>query len=370
MTLASLIYYFGTSSRRATISTDPERPLASQGSDLRAGRALGLQDIKRGVALLAVFFAASACRKEAPAPTAPRDARRVVGDASTPKPRPLRFGFAPSHGAIDAAKAGQRLAAFLSERAGVHVTPFVASSYGTLVKGIREGWVDIGWLPPFVYVMAARDGHAVALARFVRTGKGSYHSAFIVRAQSPLRSFGDLRGKRMAYTDPRSSGGYLVPRAHLVRLGFEPDQLFSNQAFVGSHKAVVEAVLNGQADVGVTFFSPIQVRDGGVEIGASAWHQHYPARAKEIRVLAQSDAIPSDVISARTGCPIDAAERVRRAFYDMHTVPAGRELLQSIFNAERATVAYQADYKHIEQIMRTAQERLPAHKKGVEDKTR
>jgi hypothetical protein len=36
-----LFYYFSKPSRRATISTDPERALAPHRSDLRAGRALG-----------------------------------------------------------------------------------------------------------------------------------------------------------------------------------------------------------------------------------------------------------------------------------------------------------------------------------------
>ena len=257
--------------------------------------------------------------------------------------------------ANDAAAAGKRLADYLSKRAGVAVVPFVASSYGTLVRGFTEGWVDFGWLPPLVYVMASQSGKAEPLAKFVRLGKGSYHGAFIVRASSRFKTLQSLEGKRIAYTDPRSSAGYLFPRAHLRRLGLEPDAFFSQQAFLGSHKRVVGAVLDGRAEVGVTFFSPQE----GREPGAAAWTQHFPVRAREIRVIAQTPAIPSDVIAARAGCPKDVAEKVRAAFIAMGDDPVGREILSSIFNAERAIPANASEYVEIERMIQTKPRKKP-----------
>lgn len=268
---------------------------------------------------------------------------------------PVRFGFAPAHGAADAARAGRSLAAYLSARAGVEVKPFVASSYGTLVKGLAEEWVDIGWLPPLVYVMASLEKPATPLAKFERLGRGSYHGAFIVRADSQFHKLADLRGMRMAYSDPRSSAGYLFPRTYLKSQGLEPDALFANQAFLGSHRRVVEAVLDRRADVGATFFSPL----AGREPGATAWTQHFPTRAHELRVLAQTAAIPSDVIAARHGCPPEVQQRVREAFLKMADEPAGRELLSRIFNAERAVAASRSDYAELEHLARAQKTRWP-----------
>src|SRR5262245_58804182 len=196
--------------------------------------------------------------------------------------RGLLVGFTPAHGAAEASAWGQRLAAYLGTRAGAPTRPFVASSYGALVSGLNEGRVDIGWLPPLVYATSAHAGRLVPLVKFVRHGRGHYFAAFIVRAGSPIRELAQLRGKRIAWTDPRSSAGYLFPRAHLLELGFDPERFFSNQVFVGSHRAVVEAVLEGRADVGATYYSP--GKPG--EVVANAWAQHFPARASEIRVLA------------------------------------------------------------------------------------
>jgi phosphate/phosphite/phosphonate ABC transporter binding protein len=273
------------------------------------------------------------------------------GSAPPPAPRPekaLLFGFSPAHGAAEAAVWGARLATYLSARTGLRSRPFVASSYGALVEGLRQGRVDVGWLPPLVYVTAARGADIAPLVKFVRHGRGDYHAAFIVRAASPVRDLRELQGKRIAWSDPRSSAGYLFPRTHLVEQGLEPDRFFAHQVFLGSHRRVVEAVLDGRADVGVTFFSPGP--RGAVVM--SAWHQYVPARAKEIRVLASVGPIPSDVISARRALGPEIHARFREAFVGMHEHPVGRELLQAIFNADRALPSSPGDYASLEEMAR------------------
>jgi phosphate/phosphite/phosphonate ABC transporter binding protein len=261
-----------------------------------------------------------------------------------PVPRALLFGFTPAHGAAEAAAWGSRLAAYLTVRLGMPTRPFVASSYGTLVERMTEGRVDIGWLPPLVYVAAAKRGGAEPVVKFVRHGRSNYHSAFIVRSASPLQALRDLAGKRMAWTDPRSSAGYLFPRAFLLRSGMDPDHLFSHQAFLGNHRRVVEAVLDGRADVGVTYYSP----GTPGRVVADAWHQYFPKRTREIRILALAGPIPSDTISVRRNLSLDVTEKVREAFVRMNEDPAGRELLLRVFSADRALPARRSEYAGVE----------------------
>jgi phosphonate transport system substrate-binding protein len=269
-----------------------------------------------------------------------------------PPPQALVFGFTTAHGAAEAASWGKRLGAYLGARIGCPLRPFVASSYGMLVRGLTEGRVDLGWIPPMLFVDAARRGDAIPLVKFVRLGRSTYHSAFIVRHSSSARTLADLRGQRMAWIDPRSSAGYLFPRTYLLKAGLDPDHFFAHQAFLGSHRRVVEAVLQGKVDVGVAFFSP---GDGGT----SAWQQFYPARAHEIRILASVGPIPSDVIAGRRGLPREVAARVRDVFVRMHLDPEGRELLEWILTAERALPARMEDYALAEQLAEISKPGLP-----------
>src|SRR5258706_576603 len=143
--------------------------------------------------------------------------RDLLPDGETP---------APGEGSItvedDQAREGVRLRIELPHLRTTRTAFLSHAEYGILLAH-----PELRGLPPLGYVMAARAGRAEPLAKFVRLGKGSYHGAFIVRATSPFKDLASLRGRRIAYTDPRSSAGYLFPRAHLARSGFDPDTFFS-----------------------------------------------------------------------------------------------------------------------------------------------
>jgi len=77
-----------------------------------------------------------------------------------------------------------------------------------------------------------------------------YHSAVIVRADSPYQSVADLKGKRFAFGDISSTSGSLYPRVVLDQHGFS--NFTEPQTFVysGGHDATLAAVINGTVEGG------------------------------------------------------------------------------------------------------------------------
>lgn len=69
-----------------------------------------------------------------------------------------------------------------------------------------------------------------------------YYSYFIVNKDSPIKSFEELRGKKFAFTDPRSNSGKLVPTYVLGTMNETPDTFFKEYIFTGSHDNSIEAV--------------------------------------------------------------------------------------------------------------------------------
>jgi phosphonate transport system substrate-binding protein len=82
----------------------------------------------------------------------------------------------------------------------------------------------------------------------VREGRTESRSAIVARADARL-SLQRLSGKRAAWVDPLSIGGYLLARKHLVDRGIDPERTFGEQRFVRTHPAVLNAVLHDEADV-------------------------------------------------------------------------------------------------------------------------
>lgn len=65
-----------------------------------------------------------------------------------------------------------------------------------------------------------------------------------MRADSPLRSFADLRGRSWSYNDLNSHSGYNVTRHRLVQMG-ETHGFFSRVVEAGSHQRSIRLVAGG-----------------------------------------------------------------------------------------------------------------------------
>ena len=150
---------------------------------------------------------------------------------------------------------------------------------------------------------AAHDGRAVPLALPVRNGVSSYSTALFVAERSKLRRAEDLAGVRAAWVDRQSVSGYLLARAALRARGIDLERAFAVNRFVGSHDAVVQAVLDGSADVGATFVYLDDLNAAPVRAG---WG------SANVRVLAHAGPIPADILAAGARVPAAIFQQVQR----------------------------------------------------------
>src|SRR5262249_35694649 len=137
----------------------------------------------------------------------------------------------------------------------------------------------------------------------VRNGVSSYFTALFVLERSTLQRAEDMSGVRVAWVDRQSVSGYLLIRASLRAQGIDLARAFGDTRFLGSQDAFVQAVLDGNADVGATF----------IYIDA---HRGTPMRAgwgaAKVRVLSQAGPIPADVLAVGARVPTAITETVRK----------------------------------------------------------
>jgi phosphate/phosphite/phosphonate ABC transporter binding protein len=235
------------------------------------------------------------------------------------------FGLASVQGADSARQPLVDFVSWTGERAQIEISTKAAASYAELAKRIREGALDVAWLPPVLYVALERDGIVAPLVSNHRAGEAAFHGVLLVHASAPIHSLDGLRGLRVAWVDPCSASGYVIPRIQLAALGIDPRKTFASETFTGSHDAAVRAVAEGEADVTATFARI----DGAGHVTSGSWSQLPEARA-HVRVLWTLGAIPSDVIAARVDYPAELRERIAEAFVastnDARITPVARRL--------------------------------------------
>jgi phosphonate transport system substrate-binding protein len=247
----------------------------------------------------------------------------VVSAADSPPGspgQPLRMLFVPSGDSQIILEGGQDLARLLQQACGLHFTTAVATGYSAVVEAMGAGKADIGWLATFSYVLA-KQKHDVDLLLIVsRFGSPFYRGQIVVRADSGLRELADLKGKRAAFVDPASTSGHIYPKVLLRAQGYDPERFFSKSVFVGSHPAVILAVMRGEVDAGATY-----------DDARAAVAKSYPDVFKQTRVIAYTKDIPNDVVAVRKGIDPAVKDKIRDGLRRVAGSPEGAKILKRIY---------------------------------------
>lgn len=212
----------------------------------------------------------------------------------------------------------------LADAVSLEVSGSILLDYPALLGDMRDGVVDLGWLPPIIALKAFDVRRALPLALPVRNGHAVYHTALFAKEGSPLQSADDLDGVRAAWVDPFSASGYLVIRAALRARGVDVDRAFSTETFVESHERVVEEVALGRADVAATFVH----YDATGHIARSGWE------TERMQVVTSFGPIPADMIAASRRAPAAMIERAKDVLLDADHVALG-QATNELLEAER-----------------------------------
>jgi len=235
------------------------------------------------------------------------------------------FGLVVPSGGSELPTRVDRLTKMLGAHAGIEVERFDAPNYGALAKEVREGRVDIAWLPPIVFV---RLSDAVTpIGSILRGGQSAYEAALVVKSDSKIRTIDGLRGTRAGWVDPWSAAGFVLPRVKLALLGVDPRSVFRTETFYGGHRAVMKALAEGACDVAGTYARA----DEEGTVTAGAWSE---IEGAEVRVLATFGAIPPDVIAVRKDYPEAARVKILESLRAACSEESTRVVLREIFNGD------------------------------------
>ena len=248
----------------------------------------------------------------------------------------ITMGFVPMRDGDTLIESVEPLTAMLSEELGVKVRGFTATNYVGVVEGLGSGQVDFGFIPPFAYVLANQESNAqVVLTSLNRHGEAFYRSQFLVREDSQINSFQDIRGKVVAFVDPSSTSGYLFPGAHLIGEGIDLEREI-DYIYSGGHDKSLQLLLNGDIDVAPTF---VDVRD--------RYKDEFPGAMEETRVLGYTENIPNISVTTSGSMDDEMRLKIQEALLNIAEREDGKALLAELFNMHGFVVASDSDYEVI-----------------------
>lgn len=231
-------------------------------------------------------------------------------------------------------------------REGVFLIP---PSYSDARNKLEDGAVDVALVCTGTYVHALPGGLVKLLAQPEFPRGREYRSLFLVPAGSPYEKLEDLRGKTMAFTDPESNTGYIVPTAEVAGLGRDPGSFFRKIVFTGSHDRSITAVATGIVDCAA--------------VDSLVWEASVnedPSLADRARLIWRSEPFGPPPIVVPAGLDEKLRDSLQKAFLALDEDREGREILAAI-GIERFVRPKPDDYRTAIEIHKNSelQERTP-----------
>jgi phosphonate transport system substrate-binding protein len=261
----------------------------------------------------------------------------------------ITLALVPSSTPGDSRFALDRLCIALTKILDTPVHGINSSSYQELASEMEKDRVDYAWIPPVLMMLTQERIQLRPLLSAIRNDRTDYSAALFVDGAKPFRSLEDLRGTRVAWVDPTSASGYVIPRFHLATRGIELQGFFKEEHFLRSHTEVVRAVLDGSADVGATYG---QIPEPGQPVTRAGFLDVAPHR--HIRVIEWSRPIPNDMIVGH-GLLSKPDHRIfSNAILTLAENDRGRRLLYAAFHADKFMTTPRLALKPIEEILEIA----------------
>ena len=138
---------------------------------------------------------------------------------------PVKLHFVPSVDAKVIEDNSKTFKTFLEKNTPYKFEVTIPQSYIAVVEAFGTKRADVAAFNTFGYILAHDKYGAEARLTVLRHGLATYQSQFIVKAGSPIKKIEDLNGKKVAFVEPASTSGYLLPLKTLNEKGIKPKEI-------------------------------------------------------------------------------------------------------------------------------------------------
>ncbi len=211
----------------------------------------------------------------------------------------LTIGLLPGGDPKATEKQSFKLAEKIQARIGRPVQIYISKNYTGMIEALKTKKVDFAVLSAMTYVVAEKEVPIKVLLKKTWNNSPYYYSALISRAEGGVKKISDLKHKKIAFVDEKSTSGYMYPEIHLRRQKII-DSDFKSITFSGSHAASIEMLEKGEVDAIAVFADDEKGKVG-------AWTHFSHSKKFKPRLIWVSEPIPNDPIV------------VRQDFYDENT---------------------------------------------------
>ena len=207
----------------------------------------------------------------------------------------------------------------------------VAPSAAQMIKLLEEKRVDFYMESAYPTYLINRLGAAKLLLRRWKGGIAEYRSVIFAGKESGISRFEDLRGKMIAFEDPGSTSGYLLPKPVLFKKGFSVAQKASPGDKVAANE--IGYIFGESATNTVNLVLQDKVAAGAISNDDYAGLEEKSKAS--IAILGETDSMPRHLVSVRKDLPDPVGKRLKEILLNMHQDEEARQILRATDNTTK-----------------------------------
>lgn len=257
------------------------------------------------------------------------------------KDNPIKLFFVPSIDAKVIEDNSKILKDYLEKNTPYKFDVAIPQSFIAVVEAFGTKRADVAGINTFGYILAHKKYGAEARLTMIRRGLSTYRAQFIAKEGGPIKTLADIQGKKMAFVDPASTSGFLLPKKILKDRKITP----KDEVFAMTHDGVVSMVYQGQVDAGATYYSPPS--EGEIQDARRMVKIQYPDVEKKIKIVELTDSIPNDPLIFRKDLPEEMKKTIVDAFIKFVRTPEGKAAFDKVYGATDLKLATDADYEPV-----------------------
>lgn len=184
---------------------------------------------------------------------------------------------------------------------------------------LQSGEVDLFFESPFGATQAYESVGAIPLLRRWKGGISEYYSVIVALKSSDISGVGNLRGRMVAFEEPTSTAGYILPKALFVNEGLTATEKQESTSsvgpeeigyfFSGSTENSIALLLAGKIDAAAIQFDDFE------ELAAD--------QRDQTKVITKTQAVPRHMVMASPRMSAALRQSVSAILLDMENSEDG-----------------------------------------------
>ena len=252
---------------------------------------------------------------------------------------PVKIGVAAMISPKETVRYYKQLIDYVGTKLGSPVDMVQKENYDEMDAMLERGEVQIAFLCSGPYVKDHAKFGAELLVAPQSYGQPFYHAYIIAHKDSPVKDMAGLKGKKFAFTDPKSNTGAIVPTYMVAReFNVKPEKFFSEVIFTKSHDRSVEAVAKKVVD--------------GASIDSLIYDyaaKKNPAYTSQTKIIKKSPAYGIPPLVVKRDLDPALKNKIRNILLNMHADPAGKAILDGIM-VDKFIVPKDTDYNSVREM--------------------